>query len=225
MRCRATARRPAVTYRSVSDEVIVEWDRDDPAQIRWISDHRAEIRGFSRALIDRCFGLEPPSAGGTHCAELYRTPSLCADDVERIIGILGQARRAIAEIEEGARARAERSAGSADADTIDTAGRTAYLFALGFGPIGSNELPLPQVSIVDGALVTARLSELRTQPRAILSRKELQIALKLAAGRSRPEIAGELGLSANTVGTYTKRIYSKLGVRNRAEFTARMKFA
>jgi DNA-binding NarL/FixJ family response regulator len=81
------------------------------------------------------------------------------------------------------------------------------------------------VSIVDSTLVTARLSELRTQPRAILSRKELQVALMLAVGRSRPAVATELGLSANTVGTYTKRIYSKLCVRNRAEFTARMKSA
>jgi DNA-binding NarL/FixJ family response regulator len=49
------------------------------------------------------------------------------------------------------------------------------------------------------------------------------IALAMAAGKSRPAIASELGLSVNTVATVSKRVYSKLMVRSRAELANRLR--
>jgi LuxR family maltose regulon positive regulatory protein len=68
-----------------------------------------------------------------------------------------------------------------------------------------------------------RRSALRaTSPKSLLTARELEVATSIASGKSRPETAKALGVSANTVASATKRIYAKLGVRNRAEFTSRM---
>lgn len=50
-----------------------------------------------------------------------------------------------------------------------------------------------------------------------LSKRELEITRFLAAGRSKQYIAETLYLSENTVKTYTRRIYAKLGVHSRGE--------
>jgi DNA-binding NarL/FixJ family response regulator len=60
-------------------------------------------------------------------------------------------------------------------------------------------------------------------PSKVLSPREFQVAKLLEAGRSRPAIAAELGLTANTVSSLSKIIYRKLGVRSRAELAVRMR--
>jgi two-component system, NarL family, invasion response regulator UvrY len=53
-----------------------------------------------------------------------------------------------------------------------------------------------------------------------LSRRERQILIELARGRSIARIAADLGLSAKTISTYRARLLLKLGVRKNAELTA-----
>lgn len=48
-----------------------------------------------------------------------------------------------------------------------------------------------------------------------------QVMLLLASGRSRKEIAGELGISLHTANEYIAAVYSRLGVHSRAELMAR----
>ncbi|MBI1302558.1 MAG: hypothetical protein GC172_02050 [Phycisphaera sp.] len=52
----------------------------------------------------------------------------------------------------------------------------------------------------------------RTPSPDTLSARELEIARLLQAGRSRPEVAAQLGISVQTVGTYCKRLFEKLGI-------------
>jgi DNA-binding CsgD family transcriptional regulator len=59
----------------------------------------------------------------------------------------------------------------------------------------------------------------------VLSPREFQIARLLEAGRTRPSIAQELGLTPNTVASLSKIIYRKLDVRSRAELVARMRLS
>ena len=50
-----------------------------------------------------------------------------------------------------------------------------------------------------------------------LGPREQQVLKFLVDGLSYKEIAGELGITSNTVGTYVRRIYEKLHVRSRRE--------
>jgi len=50
-----------------------------------------------------------------------------------------------------------------------------------------------------------------------LSERELEVLRLLAAGRSNPEIAGDLYVSLNTVKAHVKSIFAKLGVHNRSQ--------
>ena len=50
-----------------------------------------------------------------------------------------------------------------------------------------------------------------------LSERETEVLRLIAKGYSRPEVAQLLGISHNTVSTYTKTIYQKLDVSRRAE--------
>ena len=54
----------------------------------------------------------------------------------------------------------------------------------------------------------------------LLTRRELQIALLVAAGKVNKQIAHRLGISAYTVSSYLKRIFCKLNCRTRAEMAA-----
>lgn len=53
-----------------------------------------------------------------------------------------------------------------------------------------------------------------------LTPKELMMLEKLCLGLTNAELGGEFGVSPNTVKFHLKNIYSKLGVRNRAEAVA-----
>jgi len=52
-----------------------------------------------------------------------------------------------------------------------------------------------------------------------LSTREYQVMLMIARGRSLKEIAGELSISAKTVGTYHTRILTKMGLSNDIQIT------
>ncbi|MEM1433716.1 MAG: LuxR C-terminal-related transcriptional regulator, partial [Pseudomonadota bacterium] len=47
--------------------------------------------------------------------------------------------------------------------------------------------------------------------------RETEVLTLVARGYSNAEVAGLLGMSANTVTTHTKNIYRKLAVRSRSE--------
>lgn len=84
-------------------------------------------------------------------------------------------------------------------------------------------LPLPTVHFVPGDHAQAFAQSSPTNGMRDLSARERQIAMMLANGMSRPEIARQLGISLNTVATLSKRIHAKLGVKRRAELSNRIR--
>jgi LuxR family transcriptional regulator, maltose regulon positive regulatory protein len=54
-----------------------------------------------------------------------------------------------------------------------------------------------------------------------LTRRETQVVRLLARGRTYVQVADELGMSANTVGTHVKNAYLKLDVHNAASAVVR----
>jgi DNA-binding CsgD family transcriptional regulator len=95
--------------------------------------------------------------------------------------------------------------------------------ALEFRPLKTAELPICDIGTWEKKALASELAYLTRSPASVLTPREQQIARRLSDGESRPEVAKALGVTVNTINSATKRIYTKLGVRNRAEFTARMK--
>jgi LuxR family transcriptional regulator, maltose regulon positive regulatory protein len=105
---------------------------------------------------------------------------------------------------------------------------------LPFAMTGSRELleALPRHETAHAALLTGILDVLHGSPPAAtgqsssppaeeLSPGELRVLQYLPTNLSRPEIAGELFVSVNTVSTHLRRIYAKLQVRDRSSAVQR----
>ena len=60
-----------------------------------------------------------------------------------------------------------------------------------------------------------------TQLREQLTESEIRVLRYLPTNLSRPEIAGELSVSVNTIGTHLRSIYAKLHVRDRSSAVQR----
>ena len=66
-----------------------------------------------------------------------------------------------------------------------------------------------------------RAGSRRTTPEAVtVTARQRQILTLLAAGRTRPQIASELGVMVGTVGDHIKDLYLRLGVHNPREAVA-----
>jgi HD-GYP domain-containing protein (c-di-GMP phosphodiesterase class II) len=74
---------------------------------------------------------------------------------------------------------------------------------------------------VDAVLAAAghRVPQRPRELPAGLTERELEVLLVLVRGRSNPEIAEDLGISAKTVGHHVQHVYQKAGVRSRAAAT------
>lgn len=78
--------------------------------------------------------------------------------------------------------------------------------------------------VFGGARCAAVRVEATRRPAAIegLSKREREIARLLVAGYSGVNVAAIAGLSENTVRTYVRRLYGKLGVNNRADLVRKL---
>jgi LuxR family maltose regulon positive regulatory protein len=76
------------------------------------------------------------------------------------------------------------------------------------------------VDVLQGTRTPSTGREPLTQPEE-LSPSELRVLRYLPTNMTRPEIAGELYVSINTVNTHIRNIYSKLGARDRSSAVQR----
>jgi DNA-binding CsgD family transcriptional regulator len=83
---------------------------------------------------------------------------------------------------------------------------------------------LDEDPVFGGARCAAVRVEAPQRPAAIegLSKREREIARLLVAGYSGVNVAAISGLSENTVRTYVRRLYAKLGVNNRADLVRKL---
>ena len=65
--------------------------------------------------------------------------------------------------------------------------------------------------------------DLAAEAKDLLTERELQVAELLAEDRTMAEIAQSLGLARSTVGSYSARIYEKLGVGSKSELIVRLR--
>lgn len=229
VRLRARASRREITYRVVSERVVVAWDASCDADLAFLLQNRQTMRAYSRSVIDRNDTAETRGMPGLPKYRGHQSFTLTRAEAESIGQALRSAWEFITQVEMQARERAAKAAQAAQAKGKDAAeaptdaAEHPYHVALEFRPLKTPELPISDIGTFEKKALAREVEYLSRSPASVLTQREQQIATRLANGESRPTIAKALGVTLNTIASSTKRIYSKLGVRNRAEFTARMK--
>jgi DNA-binding CsgD family transcriptional regulator len=197
--------RRLTTYRVTVPELRVSHDGMAPELIgkllaRW-SESRAEY--FNRALKD---GISPdgPAASGFCGSGVER---LTAEETARLKSLIHQI---------GVLLRTAARRDPPPGSPIDPkSGEALYAVLIRMQKLQSMPLPSPPISFTPGFAGTK--DGVKRIDRSTLAPRERQVAEALAGGMGRPEIAKQLQLSVHTVTTMSKRVYKKLGIRNRAE--------
>lgn len=207
----ASARRRDITYCAAMERLFLRWDRNNPADIaawRAVEDF---TRAHSRQVVDEAArrpGAEmfaPNNYGGSISV------MLTDEDAAKVREAFRSAYAVLAEADQRARGRAGSS-------TVHP-----YHVAFDLKRLWEPQPPMAEFFVIEATSLEKDRKVLLSAASKVLSPREFQIAKLLEAGRSRPAIAAELGLTPNTVASLSKVIYRKLGIRSRAELAARMR--
>ena len=213
---RAGRGRKFMTYRTTTESLRIAVDDIEPDELAAAMErvHAARAARFDR-LVARAAGLPGGSGDGNGDANgngddwrccAHASAPLLPEEIERIRGI-------VAHIEEILRFASRRTE-QGDTARPDADMGKPYALLVQMAPAAGTAPPLPDVQFVrngDGDPPP------RTPANGSLSPRERQVAEGLASGLTRLQIAEQLGLSPHTVGTLTRRVYRKLGARNRAQ--------
>ncbi|MBI1302934.1 MAG: hypothetical protein GC172_03995 [Phycisphaera sp.] len=208
----ASSRRREITYRAAMKRLFLKWDRHDPAGVKAAQVLGDSMRDYSRKLI-----AEAEVHPG---AELVETLSLAGstsvvllrDDAERVRSALLSLYSMLMEADRRARA----------AEHADAA--IPFHLAFDFRRLWQADPPWAEFVVSESESHDRTRDLFSASPAEVLSPRELEIATLLQQGKSRPEVARQLGLTPNTVSTLSKTIYRKLGVHGRAELAERLRF-
>lgn len=190
-----------------------------------LDDERAGSGEIRNALAVICLAEGEPAAALAAVADVLDGTAVILGDVTVIEAHLlaGLAHRELGD-QRAASQAAERALALAESDRL----------VLPFAITGSRELleALPRHETAHAALLSDILDILHGSPPAAkeesslppteeLSPGELRVLRYLPTNLSRPEIAGELSVSPNTVSTHLRSIYAKLQVRDRSSAVRR----
>lgn len=205
------ANRRVPTYRSAAESIVVMFDPADAMSQAWIERAVAAARDQVSRQLARCAAI------GRHGTDPWTFNRHCSVHLDA--GDLEEFRRLMAEVTgflEAAQARVRKV-------DPDVARSVNVHLCLDAGVAVGPALPVPAVRFVPQGDGQQAPPEVATPGIEALSPREREVAMMLSSGRNRPEIARHLGVSLNTVGTLSRRIYAKLGVRRRAELSNRIR--
>lgn len=97
-----------------------------------------------------------------------------------------------------------------------------YFVSIDIEPLVEGVLPLPSMQCIGRTADTEPAVGAATESESKLTARERDVAVQLAAGASRAEVSRQLGISPHTVTEFTRRIYRKLKVNNRARLAAKL---
>ncbi len=233
---------PAAELRAAVRELVqgrqVDVPCPAPAPVRFLASEREILRLTAAGLTDAEIGARVHLSPGTVkqrtrelCARLGVAKRAAAVQAARRMGFLpepppvpapaSRARVLVAEPADVLRAALE----VALAPRWVAAGAAAArrIAPLADVVLVGGDLPLDGVRLHGGESVAAvRAAVHGVAPVLAVSPRERDVLHALATGATNVEIAGRLGLSPYTVKQHTSSIYRKLGVRNRAEASARV---
>lgn len=207
----ASNRVPKISYEAAMERLFLSWDSNDPEAVAAVRELRAFSIGYSRRIED-----ETAARSGSEKFDRFNFGGVSSvlmlkEDVSRLREAFRAVYGMLAEADQRAR-------NSADPEAC-------LPFHVSFNLLRmlEPELPMAEFFVIEKSSIERDRVVLESSADQILSPRELQIAKLLASGKSRPRIAQELGLTANTVASLSKLIYRKLGVGSRAALAARMR--
>lgn len=208
---RASARGRSVVYRSAVERLVVSFDETSESDRELIVKIENGMREYSRSVIDGCSSIRRD--GGKVRAAVHGVTSvvLAEEDARAVRDAFRGAYALLVEAERRAR------------ESADTLGKNAYHLTFEMREVDRPELPMAEVFMVEQAVLAENRHLLLNAASMVLSPRELEVARALEAGKLRPQIAREFGLSEHTVVTLSKRIYRKLNVHSRTELSSRLK--
>lgn len=210
---RMNARTKQIRYQAAMERLVISFDKSAEVDCELMREVEHGMREYSRSVIDGCDSIRRSSEKGRVSIHGVTSVVLTVDDACAVRDAFRGAYALLVEAERRARQ---------SEDSVEKRG-----FHLGFEmrELNQPELPMAEVFIVEQALFVEHRDLLCNAASMVLSPRELEVARSLDLGKSRPQIARELGLSEHTIVTLSKRIYRKLGVHSRAELSTRLKAA
>lgn len=210
---RASARTRQVVYRAAMERLVVSYDKAAELDRALVSELAQGMRDYSRRVIEGCNSIRRTEGKDRVSIHGVTSVVLTKEDARAVRDAFRGAYALLVDAERRAR------------ESADAAGSMGYHLAFEMRELDQPELPMAEVFMVEEAIFEEHRNLFCNAASVVLSPRELEVARALDTGKSRPQIARELGLSQHTVGTLSKRIYRKLGVHNRAELSTRLKAA
>jgi DNA-binding CsgD family transcriptional regulator/DNA-binding Lrp family transcriptional regulator len=207
----ASRGRRQVSYRSAVKRLFLRWDRSDPEGVAAARTLGDSMRDHSRRIVDAAAARPGAEQFETISISGHSSVMLLKDDADRVRESYLATYAMLAEADRRARA------------CPDQTEATPFHIAFDFRRLWEPELPMAEFFVSESALHDRERKLFEKGVAAILSPRELEIAKLLERGKSRPEVARELGLAINTVASLSKVIYRKLGIHSRAQLTERLR--
>lgn len=208
---RPRAPRRVFAYRAACSRIVVIFDSRDPGE-------SAEVLRLQRLATqdaDEAMARVPDAPlDGVRGSAWHQTRIKCHLRPEHLKG-LGQRLHAVAEYLMQV-ALEEPPAGDSATPLCN------FVVGMNLVPLQVPLLPSAPIVAVPRTAQHAAIASQRSTRFAGLTVRERQVAVALRDGRTRIEIARDLGISPNTVGTITRKLYAKLGVHRRAELVTRL---
>ena len=190
-----------------------------------LDDERAGSGEFRNALAVICLAEGNPAAALAAVADVLdgTVPVLGSVTVMEAHLLAGLAHRELGD-QRAANQAAERALALAEADRLvlpfAMTGSAGLLEALPRHQTAHGALLVDILDVLHGSSPAAR-KQSSSPPTTELSPGELRVLRYLPTNLSRPEIAGELSVSPNTVSAHIRSIYAKLQVRDRSSAVRR----
>jgi DNA-binding CsgD family transcriptional regulator len=200
-----------IRWRSARDRLIVTFDLADTALVAELARRGAT---FQRELFDAA--VERHGAPNADPLRAWRFQA--AGNVRLLPDDLRELSRRIEAVTEFIGLLTER--GRSESGDLPMFANHAILVRI--EPLEGPVLPQPDIDFVAQSVADRKFAARAVPARHVLTARERSVADALVGGLTRTQVASALGISVNTVGTLSLRIYRKLGVRTRLELAHAM---